>query len=336
MASVSPKVVSPWADRVSDVSSYAMLNADLAVSVNGLSYHYGERRALDNVSFEVTPGEFTAILGPNGGGKSTLFRVITTLASPSDGHASVFGADVVSSRNLVRHHLGVVFQSPALDLKLTVRENLLHHGHLHGISGKPLHRQLDAALNRLDLSGRRHDLVETLSGGLKRRVELAKVMVTQPRLLLLDEPTTGLDPVARESFWQLIEELRKESGATVLFTTHLLDEAEHASRVIILDQGRIVADGPPDSLRAQISGQIVRLKGRDLNGLRKKIHDIFQLEAEIEGENVRVSVVDGGEFAARASQVLGNAVASLEIARPTLYDVFRQRTGRSFANGEAS
>jgi ABC-2 type transport system ATP-binding protein len=313
-----------------------MPNAAIAVSATDLSYHYGERRALDRVSFEIAPGEFTAILGPNGGGKTTLFRVMTTLASPSIGHVAVFGDDVVTARDRVRHHIGVVFQAPALDVKLTVRENLLHHGHLHGLSGKPLRQQLSHALERLELSDRRGDLVESLSGGLKRRVELAKVMLTQPRLLLLDEPTTGLDPLARESFWRLINELREETKAAVLYTTHLLEEAEGAGRVIILDQGKIVADGAPDSLRAQISGQIVRFRGRDTEAIKNRMRETFQLEAESDGDSVRVVVTDGGEFAARASHSLGDAIESLEIARPTLYDVFRQRTGRSFANGEAA
>lgn len=312
-----------------------MPNAVQAVSVSSLSYLYGERRALDDVSFEIASGEFTAILGPNGGGKTTLFRVMTTLASPSSGSISIFGDDVVQSRDLVRHHIGVVFQAPALDIKLSVRENLIHHGHLHGLSGKPLRAQLNYALERLELNDRRNDLVETLSGGLKRRVELAKVMMTQPRLLLLDEPTTGLDPLARESFWRLIKSLRDETNAAVLYTTHLLEEAEDSDRVIILDRGRLVADGKPESLRAQISGQIVRFRGRDLEALKIRIKEAFALESEIEGSSLRVSVEDGGEFAARASRSLGSAVESLEIARPTLYDVFRQRTGHSFANGDA-
>lgn len=311
-----------------------MPNAAQAVSVSGLSYHYGERCALDQVSFDVAPGEFTAILGPNGGGKTTLFRVMTTLASPSSGTIAVFGDDVVRSRDLVRHHIGVVFQAPALDVKLSVRENLIHHGHLHGLSGTPLRTQLNHALERLELSDRRNDLVETLSGGLKRRVELAKVMLTQPRLLLLDEPTTGLDPLARESFWRLIKSLRDETGAAVLYTTHLLEEAEDADRVIILDRGRLVADGKPESLRAQISGQIVRFRGRDLDAIKSMISANFGNDAEIEGDSVRVIVDAGGEFAARASHTLGAAVESLEVARPTLYDVFRQRTGHSFANGD--
>ena len=305
-----------------------------AVAVSRLTYLYGERRALDDVSFSVGPGEFTAILGPNGGGKTTLFRIIATLASPSSGDLTVFGDDVVAARDAVRHHIGVVFQAPALDVKLTVRENLLHHGHLHGLSGRPLRQQLNHALARLELDDRRNDLVETLSGGLKRRVELAKVMLTQPRLLLLDEPTTGLDPIARESFWRLILSLREETQAAVLFTTHLLEEAESSDRVIILDRGRLVADGGPQALRAQISGQIVRMRGRDPAAMSRQIAAVFALETEIEGDCVRVVVDDGGEFAVRAGQSLGDAIESLEIARPTLYDVFRQRTGHAFVDGE--
>lgn len=309
--------------------------ASHALSAHSLSYSYGERRALDDVTFDVAPGEFTSILGPNGGGKTTLFRIIATLATPNAGSLSVFGDDVVKSRARVRHHLGVVFQAPALDVKLTVRENLLHHGHLHGLSGKPLRQQINHALERLELADRRQDLVDTLSGGLKRRVELAKVMLTQPRLLLLDEPTTGLDPIARESFWQLIRLLREETQAAVLFTTHILEEAEDSGRVIILDRGRVVADGAPEELRAQISGQIVRFRARELEALARRIREQFSLTTEIEGDCVRVVVTDGGEFAARAAQMLGDAVDSLEIARPTLYDVFRQRTGHAFTNGDS-
>lgn len=309
--------------------------APRAVSVSHLTYLYGERRALDDVSFEIAPGEFTAILGPNGGGKTTLFRIMATLASPAQGSVSVFDDDVVASRDLVRHHIGVVFQAPALDVKLTVRENLLHHGHLHGLSGRALRRQLNYALERLELNDRRNDLVETLSGGLKRRVELAKVMLTQPRLLLLDEPTTGLDPLARESFWGLINSLREETQSAVLYTTHLLEEAEHSGRVLILDRGRVVADGGPEYLRSQIAGQIVRFRSRDLEKLRVRLGEIFSLQAEVENDCVRVVVDDGGEFAVRAGRSLGDSIESLEIARPTLYDVFRQRTGHAFANGES-
>jgi ABC-2 type transport system ATP-binding protein len=311
-----------------------MLETTPAASIRNVIYLYGERRALDNVSFTVSPGEFSCVLGPNGGGKTTLFRILATLASPSSGSVTVFGDDVVTGRDLVRHHIGVVFQAPALDVKLTVRENLLHHGHLHSLSGSSLRAQITHALERLDLNDRRGDLVETLSGGLKRRVELAKVMLTKPQLLLLDEPTTGLDPLARESFWLLIKALRRETGAAVLYTTHLLEEAGDSGRVIILDKGRVVADGAPALLRGRIAGQVVSFRGRDLEALKRRILEAFALNAEIEGDSVRVVVNDGGEFAARAGQALGDAVDSLQIARPTLYDVFRQCTGHSFADGE--
>jgi ABC-2 type transport system ATP-binding protein len=305
-----------------------------AVAAENVVYSYGTRRALDQVSFSVAADEFIAILGPNGGGKTTLFRIIATLATAAEGRVLVFGDDVRADRARVRHHLGVVFQAPALDVKLTLRENLLHHGHLHGLSGKPLRQAIDASLEQLDISDRRRDLVESLSGGLRRRAELAKVMLTHPRLLLLDEPTTGLDPIAREAFWRIISDLRAQTQCAVLCTTHLLEEAEACDRVVILDKGRIVADGDPVQLRTQISGQVVRLKGHKPDLIKARMKEQFGLDGEIDGEHVRVVVEDGGGFAARAGQAFGDLIDSLEVARPSLYDVFRQRTGHAFANGD--
>ncbi len=308
--------------------------ASPAVTAENVVYSYGTRRALDQVSFSVAADEFIAVLGPNGGGKTTLFRIIATLATPVEGRVLVFGDDVRADRARVRHHLGVVFQAPALDVKLTLGENLLHHGHLHGLSGKSLRQAIDASLAQLDISDRRRDLVESLSGGLRRRAELAKVMLTQPRLLLLDEPTTGLDPIAREAFWRIIGDLRAQTRCAILCTTHLLDEAEACDRVVILDKGHIVADGDPAQLRSHISGQIVRLKGHQPELIKARMKEQFGIDGEIDGEHVRVVVEDGGSFAARAGQAFGDLIDSLEVARPSLYDVFRQRTGHAFANGD--
>jgi ABC-2 type transport system ATP-binding protein len=197
------------------------------------------------VPFEVGEGEMFALLGPNGGGKTTLFRILSTLYPPTEGTARIFGHDVGSEAAQVRSRIGVVFQSPSLDRKLTVRENLKHQGRLYGLSGRALASRIDLVMERLGVRDRDGDRVETLSGGLQRRVELAKGLLHEPRLLLLDEPSVGLDPGARHDLWTYLDELRRESNVTLLVTTHLVDEADRADRVAILRKGEIAAIGTP-------------------------------------------------------------------------------------------
>jgi ABC-2 type transport system ATP-binding protein len=220
-------------------------SAETIISVRDLRKTYGARVALAGVSLEVSAGEIVALLGPNGGGKTTLFRILATLLRSDAGSAQIAGCDVNAEPAGARAALGVVFQSPSLDRKLTVMENLRHHGHLYGLRGNGLVEKSQYWLQRVGLTERAGDRVETLSGGLARRVEIAKGMLPGPRVLLLDEPSTGLDPAARRNLWEQLDGLRQRDGVTVLLTTHIMDEAQRCDRVIMLDRGRVVAAGTP-------------------------------------------------------------------------------------------
>ena len=221
---------------------------DFAVLVTDISHHYGERQALDRVSFGVQTGEVFALLGPNGSGKTTLFRVLSTLVPPQAGHVLIAGEDVQTATARVRSLLGVVFQSPSVDRKLTVQENLFHQAALYGLTRAEYRQRSQMLLEQMGLQDRRHEMVEQLSGGLRRRVELAKGMLHGPRVLLMDEPSTGLDPGARSDLWRYLTHLRRESGVTIALTTHLLDEAGRADRIAILNQGSLVALDAPQAL----------------------------------------------------------------------------------------
>lgn len=223
-----------------------------ALEVADLHHRYGDRESLRGLSFSVAQGDLFAMLGPNGGGKSTLFRIISTLMAPSSGTVEVFGHDVVKEPMAARRQLGIVFQSAAIDPWLTVLENMRHHGHLYGLSGAPLARAIERALERLGLTPRAGDRVGTLSGGLRRRVELAKALLPEPKLLVLDEPSSGLDPTARRELLLELRRLRDDAGTTVVLTTHLFDEAAAADRVGILHDGQLVAIGAPADLVANI------------------------------------------------------------------------------------
>ena len=234
-----------------------------AIEVAALGHDYGSRRALDGVTFSVASGQIFGLLGPNGGGKTTLFRILSTLMAPTDGSARVLGLDTVKQSPEVRRKIGVVFQSPSLDGKLTASENLKHQGHLYGLVGAELEERRVKMLRRVGVEDRRNERVDRLSGGLRRRVELAKGMLHQPEVLLLDEPSTGLDPGARRDLWLYLKEIREQDGVTSLVTTHLMEEAERCDRVAILDHGKLVALGTPDELRAEIGGDVVTLGTAD-------------------------------------------------------------------------
>jgi ABC-2 type transport system ATP-binding protein len=223
-----------------------------ALEVSDLRHRYGDRESLRGLSFSVAQGDLFAMLGPNGGGKSTLFRIISTLMAPSSGTVEVFGHDVVKQPAEARRQLGIVFQSAAIDPWLTVLENLQHHGHLYGLTGAPLARAIERALERFGLTPRAGDRAGTLSGGLRRRVELAKALLPEPKLLILDEPSSGLDPTARRDLLLELRRLRDDEGTTVVLTTHLFEEAAVADRVGILHEGQLVAIGAPADLVANV------------------------------------------------------------------------------------
>lgn len=297
------------------------------VVVEELTHAYGTRPALEGVSFEVAAGEIVGVLGPNGSGKSTLFRILSTLMAPRSGRALVAGLDTVRQAAAVRSRLGVVFQSQSLDKILTVGENLTAQGRLFGLSGRRLKSKAAELMRRMELYERRNDRVENLSGGLRRRLEVAKALLHQPELLLMDEPSAGLDPTARRELWSYIERLRHEQGVTVLVTTHLLDEAERCDRLLLLHRGRIVAAGSPAELKARIGGDVVVLEADSPEEAAGLLRLRFGVEARVAGGAVRVETANGHRFIAEAVEALGGRVRSVALHKPTLEDVFLDETG---------
>jgi ABC-2 type transport system ATP-binding protein len=286
------------------------------------------------VTLAVREGEMFGLLGPNGSGKTTLFRILSTLLAPTTGTARVCGHNVVSAPMDVRHHLGVVFQSPALDPQLTVAENLRCAGNLYGIGGADLEDRLRAAADSLEVAGRLDDRVQTLSGGLQRRVEIAKSLLPRPRVLLLDEPSTGLDPASRAGLRAVLGKLRRESGVTIVMTTHLLDEAEACDRVAILHRGRLIACEPPASLRARLGKDVAVLSGSDPEQIVAKLRAAFDWSVTVRDGKVRVELPAGGNHAVRLVAALAPAVDALTVGRPTLEDVFLGLTGEPLRGEE--
>ena len=302
------------------------------VEVENLSHAYGDRSALTDVSFRINAGEIFAFLGPNGSGKTTLFKILATLIPVECGEVTLLRHNLVHESNRVRKHLGIVFQHPSLDLKLTVTENLRHHGHLYGIWGADLKRRSREVLDQLELTNRARDLVETLSGGLRRRAEIAKTLLHQPKLLLLDEPSTGLDPIARRKLLESLSNLRETAGVTVILTTHILDEAETCDRVGILNVGELVAVGTPDELKSRISGDIVIVDSPVPNRLARKISQQFGHRVDSDDDMLRVECDCGHECVRDVVTAFPSEIRSVSFGEPTLEDVFIKLTGRRFVS----
>jgi len=303
------------------------MDSPSAVDIQAVTHRYGPHVALRDVTLEVRPGALYGLLGPNGSGKTTLFRILSTLMPPSDGRAQVFGLDAAASPEAVRRRLGVVFQEAALDGALTVRENLRFQGALYGLHGAERHDRIDELLRRLDVVDRADDAVSELSGGLRRRVDLARGLLHRPDLLLLDEPTTGLDPGARRAFWGAIERLREEEGTTLLLATHLMDEAERCDRVGILSNGSLVADGAPAALKAELGDETLWLESDAPEALRDRIDAQFGLPTRIVGSVVQVAPSDPAACLASLYEALAPRIRSATIRAPTLEDVFMVHAG---------
>jgi ABC-2 type transport system ATP-binding protein len=305
-----------------------------AIEVDELRHRYGDREALAGVSFDVREAELFALLGPNGGGKSTLFRILATILPPTAGTARVIGFDVRTQPGEVRRRLGVVFQHASVDGKLTVEENLRHQGRLYGMRGRGLGDRIDALLARFGLTDRRGDLVERLSGGLARRAELAKGLLPRPSVLLLDEPSTGLDPGARRDLLQYLRELRDEEGMTVVVTTHYLEEAERCDRVGVIDRGRLVALDAPAALTAAVGGDVVVVQPTDVGVLQDKVRARFGIEGVRVDGTLRLEHARGHELVRDLVDAFPDDVHSITFGKPTLEDVFVRLTGRRlFADG---
>ena len=306
------------------------MTAAAAIEVESLGHRYGERIALEDLSFAVRPAEIFGLLGPNGSGKTTLFRILTTLMVPTGGRAQIVGFDPVKQPREVRRRIGVVAQAQSVDVKLTAAENLMHQGHLYGLSGARLKQRIAEMLQRVGLSDRANDLVETFSGGMQRRVELAKGLMHRPSVLLLDEPTTGLDPGARRDLWLYLDMLREQEGVTVLVTTHLMEEAERCHRLAILSHGKLVGLGTPAELKSEIGGDVIQFEAEHPDALAARIRQRFGVVCTVDDNIVRLERAQGHRFAADVMEDFAGEIRSINVSRPTLEDVFINRTGHRF------
>jgi ABC-2 type transport system ATP-binding protein len=301
------------------------------ISVKDLVHRYENRTALNGVSFDVRPAELFGLLGPNGSGKTTLFRILSTLMIPTAGQALVMGCDAAQDAPSLRRQIGVVFQAQSIDAKLTAYENLWHQGHLYGLRGSVLKARVREILSRVGLADRAQERVETFSGGMQRRVELAKGLLHHPGVLLLDEPTTGLDPGARRDLWQYLQILRDEEHVSVLVTTHLMEEAERCDRLAILNEGNLVALGTPTELKSEIGGDVILLDAtHDAALLAEHIRTRFRVEASVLGNQVRIEREGGHRFVPDVVEAFPGEIQAISVSKPALEDVFIHRTGHKF------
>src|SRR3954453_10010852 len=305
-----------------------------AVEVENLVKSYGEVDAVRGVSFTVPPGEVFGFLGPNGAGKSTTIKVLCTLAAPTSGAARVSGFDVVTQRDDVRRHIGLVFQDPTLDGYLTAAQNLRFHAELYGIDPGVIDGRMDQMLEMVDLADRRDAPVMTFSGGMRRRLEIARGLMHSPRVLFLDEPTIGLDPQTRSAIWRYIRALQETEGTTIFMTTHYMDEAEFCDRIAIMDRGEIVVLDTPEALKAGVGADRVVLGTADDEAALAALRDHFGIDAVVAEGAVTFHVDDGESFVPRLFAELGVVITSVAVSRPTLDDAFMRHTGSTLRGAE--
>jgi ABC-2 type transport system ATP-binding protein len=306
-----------------------------AVEVENLVKRFGDFAAVDGISFEVPPGELFGFLGPNGAGKTTTISILCTLLSKTEGRASVAGWDVTTQATQVRSNIGLVFQEVTLDDYLTAEENLRFHAVMYGVPGAEVRPRIDPLLDMVGLSDRRGQQVRFFSGGMKRRLEIARGLVHAPRVLFLDEPTIGLDPQTRSHIWQYVDELRRREETTMFLTTHYMDEAERCDRIAIIDQGRIVAIDTPDALKASIGADVVTLTTADNQRVADELTTAFGVETAQRNGTLEVRVPDGEEFVPKVFGAVSVGVQSVSVRRPSLDDVFINYTGRAIRDAEA-
>jgi ABC-2 type transport system ATP-binding protein len=307
-----------------------------AIAVERLSKSFGEIEAVRGVSFEVASGEVFGFLGPNGAGKTTTINMLCTLTRPSGGSASVAGHDVVSERDDVRRHIGLVFQDPTLDGYLSAEQNLRLHAELYGVEKALVAPRMRQVMEMVGLWERRNAQVQTFSGGMRRRLEIARGLMHSPRVLFLDEPTIGLDPQTRNSIWGYIRELQESEEITIFMTTHYMDEAEFCGRIAIMDHGEIVALDTPEALKEQVGADRIRIETGDDAAAIAAIRGRFGLEAQISEGAVTFAVADGEEFVPRLFAELSVPIRSVSLSRPTLDDVFMSHTGSTIRDAEES
>ncbi len=303
--------------------------ATTSVNCSQLFHRYGDHQALCGVDLQVNAGEIYALLGPNGSGKTTLFRLISTMMPIQQGEIQIAGVDLKRDLLTARQRLGIVFQSPSLDKKLTVDENIACQAALYGMSTALMKQRRDEVLQVLKLTDRRHDICEKLSGGLKRRVELAKGLLHRPAVMLLDEPSTGLDPSARLDLWQYLRELA-DQGIAILLTTHLLEEADKADQIAILAQGKVIAQGSPQRLRAEMGEGLITITTAESDQIERILSEEFGLSSQRLQDSVRVHSSEAISLLPKLAARLGGQVDSISLGRPTLEDLFIEKTGQRF------
>ncbi len=304
--------------------------AAAVIQLQELRHNYGDRVALAGVSFEVRPAEIFGLLGPNGSGKTTTFRILSTLMLPSGGRALIMGHDVAREPALVRRNIGVVFQAQSIDIKLSAEENLMLIGHIYGLRGATLKKRVSEMLNRVGLADHAKEKAETFSGGMQRRLELAKGLLHRPSVLLLDEPTTGLDPGARRDLWQYLQILRDEERVTVLITTHLMEEAERCDRLAFYANGSVVALGTPAELKSEIGGDVILLEAEQPQVLAQQIERRFGLRPTVMDSQVRLEIENGHQFVTDVVEAFPGEIQGVSVHKPSLEDVFIRRTGHRF------
>jgi ABC-2 type transport system ATP-binding protein len=307
-----------------------------AVEVRGLKKSYGEIEAVAGVDFEIPRGETFGFLGPNGAGKSTTIKMLCTLTSPTGGSATVAGFDIVQQRNEVRRSIGLVFQDTTLDGYLTADRNLRFHAELYGVPRGQINDRIQLVMEMVGLWDRKDSLVQTFSGGMMRRLEIARGLLHNPHVLFLDEPTVGLDPQTRASIWTYIKDLKTREDITIFLTTHYMDEAEHCDRIAIIDHGKIVVLDTPENLKASVGKDRVQITTDDDEGAIAALKQRFELDAGMHDGAVTFAVPEGERFVPRLFAELGIPIRSVSVARPTLDDVFMAYTGRTIRDAEAA
>jgi ABC-2 type transport system ATP-binding protein len=306
------------------------------VQVDGLVKRYGEVAAVRGISFAVEPGETFGFLGPNGAGKSTTIKILCTLANPTSGSARVAGHDVVKERDTVRRNIGLVFQDTTLDNYLTGEQNLRFHADLYGVPRAQLAPRMKQVLDMVNLTDRRKSVVGTYSGGMKRRLEIARGLLHAPRVLFLDEPTVGLDPQTRSGIWEYITDLKGREDITIFLTTHYMDEAENCDRIAIIDGGEIVAIDTPENLKASVGKDRVQITTDDDKAVIGEIKRKFGIDAAVHEHLVTFNVEAGEQFVPRLFAELTQRIRSVSVARPSLDDVFMSYTGKTIRDAEAT
>jgi len=296
--------------------------------VRELKKSYNDIAAVKGVSFTIDRGEIFGFLGPNGAGKTTTISMLCTLLTPTGGRATVNGFDVVKNKLAVRKSIGLVFQDPSLDERLTALENLIFHAMIYGIGKADRDRRIPDVLELVELSGRQNDLVKTFSGGMKRRLEIARGLLHRPKVLFLDEPTLGLDPQTRYHIWEYVQQLIEDEGLTIFLTTHYMDEAENCDRIAIIDDGELIAMNTPEELKESIGGEVVLIVAEDNRKASLEIKDKFNIAVqEVNGE-LSLKVANGSHFMPELIKALETTVISISLRKPTLEDVFLDLTGR--------